>query len=109
MTNISAQEFAKRIAEAADKIWEVGKHWEHHPDNFSWNMKNLSSTLHTIRREFEGGRGLGSAAETEWPKVWRISNEVLREARKTGGSCGKLLAEAYEILVGLVEDLKTVE
>jgi cytochrome c556 len=109
MAERGSKEFAKRIAEAADKIWEVGKRWEQHPDDFSWNMKNLSSKLHTIRCEFEGGRELGSVAETERSKIWRIAEDVYREVRKTGGSCGKLLAEAHEILVGLVEDLKTVE
>lgn len=109
MTDPRAEEFAKRIADAADKIWEVGKRWECYPDDFSWRMKNLSSTLHGIRREFVGGRGLGSVAETERSKIWRIADDVHTEVRNTGGSGGKLLGKAHEILVGLLEDLKTAE
>jgi len=106
MTSSRSEEFARQIAEAADKIWEVGKHWEHCSNDFSWNMKSLSSQLHSVRSEFENGRELCLVAEIERPKIWRISDEVLREARRTGGGCGKLLHEAYDILVGLVEDLK---
>lgn len=105
MSDLRAEGFAKRIAEAADKIWEVGKRWEHCTDNFSRDMKSLSSQLHSIRREFEGVRGLGSVAETERPKIRRVGSDVFREARKTGGNCGKLLQEAHEILVALVSDL----
>jgi hypothetical protein len=106
---LRAEQCVERIAKAADNLWQVGKAWAQHPDSFSWEMKSLSGRLHGVRREFEDGRELRSMAETACPKIQKISDDVRGYARHVGGKDGEQIVEAYEILAGLVNDLKAVK
>lgn len=100
---------ARRIGLAADKIWEVGKSWEHFPDSFGDDMKALSDSLHGVRREFERATdcSVDRVCETVVRQLGAIDREVLWARGHTGGPSGQLLQEAHEIIAAIVDELKS--
>lgn len=101
-------DLVRQIGIAADKIWEVGKIWSSWGhDSFPDDMKGLSDRLHGVRHEFEVGQNPRRVAEVEYRKLRRIGAEVFTARQETGGDCGELLQQAYEIIVALVEKPKS--